>query len=103
MAEERGNAVSDDPSIKQRLRRAKKAAIELLEKSGYDIIESNNSTACVVGTRKAETRFIRVVVDVISDEDIKLMKQLRAHRDTCTKEIWLRKKDGFEMREIGYR
>jgi hypothetical protein len=92
--------VSDDPTIKQRLRRAKKAAIELLEKSGYDVIESDNRKVCVIGSRKAETRFVRVVVDEISDKDIKLVEGLRTHRDTCTKEIWLRQKNGFKMKEI---
>ncbi len=95
--------MSDDPSIKQRLRRAKKAAMELLETSGYDVIESDNRTVCVIGTRKAETRLIRVVVDGITKEDIDLVKRLRTNRDTCTKEIWLRKKNGFEMREIAHR
>lgn len=92
--------MSDDPSIKQRLRRAKRAAIELLEQSSYDIIESNNSTVCVIGTRKAETRLVRVVVDRVSAEDIRLVKGLRTHREVCTKEIWLRTKNGFQMREI---
>lgn len=95
--------MSDDPSIKQRLRRAKKAAIELLEQSGYDVIESNNSTVCVIGTRKAETRMIRVVVDRVSVEDIRLVRRLRTHREVCTKEIWLRTKNGFDMREIASR
>ncbi len=95
--------MTDDPSIKQRLRRAKKAAIELLEQSGYDIIESDNRTICVIGTRKAETRLVRVVVDAITPQDIKLVRELRTHRDTCTKEIWLRQKNGFRMQEITHR
>lgn len=90
-----------DVPVKQRISRAKKAAIGNLLKTGYRIIPSNNSTFCILGVRKREVRMIRVVVDKITERDIQITREFDSPAD-CSKEIWCRKahKKDFEILEI---
>ena len=90
-----------DPAIKKRLARAKEAAIDNLLKNGHKIIPSDNSIFCILGVRKKEIRMIRVVVDKIKDEDIKIVQAFEPP-GICTKEIWCRKggQKDFEITEI---
>lgn len=87
-------------AIKKRLERAKSSAVKILENAGYDIILSDNKKACFVGLRRTETRLIRVVLDRITDEDVKIIKELKSHHSVCQKEIWCRRGLKFEIREI---
>jgi hypothetical protein len=87
-------------AIKKRLERAKTSATRILENAGYDIILSDNKKACLVGLRRTETRVIRVVIDQITDEDVRIIKNLKAPHDACQKEIWCRKGARFEILEI---
>ena len=73
--------------VKRRLLRAKKKAIDDLEKIGYKIVPSDNSTFCILGVRRLEIRMIRVVVDDITKHDISLV-QAFAPPGVCSKEIW---------------
>jgi hypothetical protein len=73
--------------IKQRLNRAKKKAIENLEKTGYKIVPSDNSTFCILGVRKLEIRMIRVVIDEITKQDESLVNEF-SPPGTCSREIW---------------
>jgi len=73
--------------IKQRLNRAKKKAIENLERTGYKIVPSDNSTFCILGVRKLEIRMIRVVIDEITPQDIALVNEF-SPPGACSKEIW---------------
>jgi len=89
-----------EEAIKKRLERAKSSAVKILETAGYDIILSDNKKACLIGLRRTETRLIRVVLDKITDEDIRIIKNLKTHHDVCQKEIWCRRGSRFEIREI---
>lgn len=88
-----------DLAIKKRLERAKKRAIEYFIKTGYKIIESNNKNFCFIATRKKEVRFIRVVIDKITESDIKSAREILLP-ESCTREIFCQKKDEFEIKEI---
>jgi hypothetical protein len=90
-----------DESIKRRLVRAKKKAINDLERIGYKIVPSDNSTFCILGVRKFEIRMIRVVVDEITSRDIALVEEF-APPGVCTKEIWckIEKQRDFVIQEI---
>jgi len=74
-----------DFAIKQRLNRAIKSAIKLLDQppGSYEIILLNNHVFHIEAIRKKEIRKIRPEI--------------------CTKEIWAKKERGrgFEIREIG--
>jgi hypothetical protein len=86
-------------AVKKRLERAKKKAIEHFTKTGYKIIESNNKTFCFIATRSREVRFIRVVVDRITETDIQSVWEILLP-ESCTREIFCQKKNDFEIREI---
>jgi hypothetical protein len=89
-----------DETIKQKARRAKKAAIEKCEEMGYKIIVSDNSVFCFLASRKTEIRMIRVVMHKISEDDIQKIGEFESP-ETCSKEIWRRRDDGgFEIREV---
>jgi len=76
-----------DPSIKRRLTRAKEKAMKDLSRIGYKIVPSDNSTFCICGVRKNELRMIRVVVDEITNEDVKLIEGIQTP-EVCSREIW---------------
>ncbi len=90
-----------DEAIIRRLNRAKSAAISVLEDAKYKIIPSDNSEFCIIGIRKREIRLIRVVIDKITADDIKIIEDINPPGN-CTKEIWCREewKQKFEIREI---
>ena len=90
-----------EETIKRRMRRAKERASEILENTGYKIIPSDNSVFCILGVRQKEIRMIRVVVDKITDQDIKEISAF-CPPGICTKEIWCKMphKIGFVMKEI---
>ena len=82
-----------DPSYLRRLSRAKEAATEKLKETRCKIVPSDNSEVCFLAVRKKEIRMIRVVVDEITAEDIKLLQGFDDYVPTgiCTKEIWCKK------------
>lgn len=90
-----------DEAIKQRLNRAIKSAIKILEPGNYEIILLNNHVFHIEAIRKKEIRKIRIAIDKITYEDEKLVNEFSLP-DICTKEIWLKKEHGreFEIREI---
>ena len=88
-----------EEAVKRRLIRAKKMAENILRKSGYEIIPSTNKNFCLVGTRRAEVRMIRIVIDKISDEDKKVVS-LFSLPGSCTREIWCKRGNEFEIVEI---
>lgn len=88
-----------DEAIKKRIERAKKRAIEHFKKTGYHIVESNNINFCFIASRKREIRFIRVVIDKITEEDVKKIKEVELP-EYCTREIYCENKDNFEIKEI---
>ena len=90
-----------DEAIIRRLNRAKSAAISILEDAKYKIIPSDNSNFCIIGIRKKEIRLVRVVIDKITEDDVKIVESFDDHPGICTKEIWC-KGEGekkFETRE----
>ena len=90
-----------DCNTKKRLARAKKRAITILERAGYSVIPSDNGKFCLIGIRGREARLIKVVIDMIKDEEIKALKEFPIS-EIYTKEIWIKKKDcpSFEIKEI---
>ena len=88
-------------AIIRRLNRAKNAATSALKDTKHEIIPSDNSKFCIIGMRKKEIRMIRVVVDEITANDIKIIEDIDSPV-SCTKEIWCRKKgkQKFEIKEI---
>jgi len=97
--------MSEEAAVK-RLNRAKSAAISIL-KSAYPedelkIIPSDNKYFCFLGVRKKEIRMIRIVVDEITANDIKIIKDFAVPSGVCIKEIWCRGEGEkkFEMKEI---
>lgn len=91
--------MSDD-AVKRRIAYAKKVAKECLEELEHTVINSDNQVICFTATfGDFLERKIRVVVDEITDDDIKLIKGLNITRYQ-TKEIWCKIKDqpGFERK-----
>ena len=92
-----------DFAIKQRLNRAIKSAIKLLDQppGSYEIILLNNHVFHIEAIRKKEIRKIRVVLDKITEEDEKMVREFSLP-EICTKEIWAKKERGreFEIKEI---
>ncbi len=90
--------MSDEATIKRRTRKAKDRAIEILEDADYDIIVSDNRKVCLTAVRDAEVRFIRVVVDRVTPQDLRLMEDLQSPR-VCKKEIWCAPYRGKKFRK----
>ena len=90
-----------EEAVKKRLARAKEKATADLKEIGYKIVPSDNTSFCVLATRRNEVRFIRIVVDEIKDSDIQLTKEYELPPG-CVKEIWCKKenKRRFEIEEI---
>ena len=91
-----------DPAIKRRLARAKIRAGEMLQGMGYGVIQSDNSTFCILGVRNREIRMVRVVIDEVTDVDKRRVREFPQKPDNCSCEIWCKRlsRIGFEMTEI---
>ncbi len=80
--------MSED-AVKKRAARAKSAAVTVLRKSGWDIIQSDNTTFCIIATRPTEVRFIRVVIDKVVPNDQAVVTKIRVPADNrISREIW---------------
>lgn len=90
-----------EEAVKRRLARAKEKATIDLREIGYKIVPSDNTSFCILATRRNEVRFIRIVVDEIKDSDISLTKKYDLPSG-CVKEIWCKKehKRKFDIEEI---
>lgn len=88
-----------DSAIKKRQGRAKQKAIQHFRDLGYKIVTSDNSAFCFIATRRTEARFIRVVVDRITEHDIKLAQEYELPT-ACAREIFCQKETQFEIREV---
>lgn len=86
-----------EEAIKKRQARAKSAAIEILRKAGYETFPSDNNKLCVICSRFAEIRLIRIAIDKISPEDLRIIKEIKSPSYNCVKEIWCRKGEEFEI------
>ena len=91
-------AIRSDALYQQKLRRAIRRAIAILNNSKFKIILLNDSIFHIEAIREKEIRKIRIVIDKLLDEDIKLVKEIKLP-DICTKEIWC-KKNGERKFEI---
>ena len=88
-----------DEAIKKRLARAKSQAIDHFLRTGYQIIRSDNGIFCFIASRRRELRCIRVVVDKITDQDVRLAREFPAP-DSCSREIFCQKAGAFEIMEV---
>lgn len=90
----------NDPSIKKRITRARRLAINSLIQAGYGVIETNGEPFTVIGVRPAEARFIRVVLDKsFGPEDQAACKKVTVPGN-CSREIWALPRSGREFRII---
>lgn len=90
-----------EEAIIKRINTAKGAAIQFLKDTKHKIIPSDNSEFCFLAIRKKEIRMIRIVIDEITEDDIKIISDFESP-GVCTKEIWCRRKGDrkFEIKEI---
>lgn len=78
-------------SAKSRIPYAKQKAKTELERDLYLVSNSDNKSYCFLATKSPfYERKIRVVVDEITDTDLKIIKQLKILPNQ-TKEIWCKK------------
>jgi hypothetical protein len=87
-----------DSAIKKRQARAKIKAIEHYSKT-YRIIVSDDRPFTFIATRLTDIRFVRVVVDCITPDDIKSVQGYESPT-ACAREIFCQKETGFEIREV---
>lgn len=94
--------MSED-KFKLRQKRAVKAAIKSLNRpsSSCKVIILDGNVFHLEAIRAKEIRKIRIVLDEITDKDIKIVKEFRLP-EVCTKEIWCKKlnRADFSIREI---
>jgi len=88
-----------EEAIKKRLARAKAQAIDHFLKTGYKIVRSDNGVFCFIASRRRELRCIRVVVDKITESDLKLAKEFPVP-DSCSREIFCQHRNDFEIQEV---
>jgi len=88
-------------SEKRREIRAKQRATEILSRSHYDIINSDNEVFSIIALRRIEARLIRVVLDKASEVEKDIVRKIKNPMN-CTKEIWIKKIDrqDFDVVEI---
>lgn len=91
-----------DFAVKKRLKRAIEAAKEILENPilGCTVICLNNHVFHLEAIREKEIRKIRITFDEITDEDIRIVKEIKLP-EICTKEIWCRKEGkNFDVKKV---
>jgi len=88
-----------DPAVKQKLRRATLKAKGYFTDLSYGIIESDSAVFSFIATRRREARYVRVVLNHITDHDIKLVQSYELP-DACVREIFCQKETRFEIREV---
>lgn len=88
-----------DSAAKRRQARAKQKAIEHFRDLGYKIVKADNAAFSFVAVRRREARFVRVVLDRITEHDIKLAQGYESP-DACVREIFCQKETRFEIREV---
>lgn len=79
---------------KQRLRYAKKKAINILKEADYNAFSINDDVFTIQAEREKEIRKIRIVLNKIDDEDKNLVKNFNSSQ-LFIKEIWVVKKNIF--------
>ena len=87
-------------AIKRRLNRAIRAAIKNIDtpKGRYSICILPGNPFHIEACKKNEIRKIRIVIDEITPEDEKVVKDFILPETLCSKEIWCRIKRGFECK-----
>lgn len=79
-----------EEAIVRRVYEAKKRAKQECRNLGYSIINSDNETFCFIASNAGiYERKIRVVIDEITENDLKLIRTMRILPNQ-TKEIWCR-------------
>jgi len=88
----------DDPRKKQRYR-AKQKAIVYYRGMTYKIIMSDDGPFAFIAIRLTDIRFVRVVVDRITPDDIKSVQGYESPT-ACAREIFCQKETRCEIREV---
>jgi hypothetical protein len=90
-----------EEAIKKRQARAKSKAIDILRQAGYEIIRSDNEKVCVIASRAAEVRIIRICVGNVTENDVDLVRYLRfPHITQACREAWCFDGKDFIIQEI---
>lgn len=90
-----------EENIKKRQARAKIRAVDILRRAGYEIIRSDNEKVCVIGSRDAEVRIIRICVGKVTEHDIEVVRDLRFPRiSQACREAWCFDGKDFVIKEI---
>jgi len=89
-----------DPSIKQRLRYEKMKVKQYLLEDGYKVTEGDNNPVCFSAIKETFfERKIRIAIDKIEKQDIKIMDEFPA-LDNQVKEIWLKERDSKKFKKF---
>lgn len=90
-----------DEALKKRQARAKSRAIEILRLADYEIIRSDNEKICVIASRNAEIRIIRICIDTVTEHDIAVVRDLRFLRNSqVSREAWAFNGRDFFIQQI---
>lgn len=90
-----------EEAIMKKQNRAKARAIKILRKADYEIIRSDNEKVCVIGSRDAEVRIIRICVGKVTERDITIVRELRFPRiSQACREVWCFDGRDFTIKEI---
>ena len=88
-----------DEAIKKRRARAKARAIAHYRGMNYSIVMSDDRPFAFIAVRLTDIRFVCVVVDRITSDDLKSV-QGRESPAGCVPEIFCQKETRFEIREV---
>ena len=88
-----------EEAIKQRKNKAIKRAAESLKDVDYDVILIPNNVFNIHAEREKEIRKIRIVLDEVSDGDLKIVRE-KIVAEICKKEIWCSEKRKKKFRKV---
>ena len=90
-----------EEAIMKRQNRAKAQAIKILRRADYEIIRSDNEKVCVIASRDAEVRIIRICVGKVTERDIEVVRDLRFPRiSQACREAWCFDGKDFDITKI---
>jgi len=81
--------MTNDPSIKKRLTRARAQAAEHLRGMGYDVIVLPRGDFDLIGIRPSDARFVRTCLGGKTPVDVAIVKRHSVPYN-CSREIWER-------------
>ena len=90
-----------DEKVKRQIREARKRAAKILESSHYSIVYPSGFAFDIIGMRKREQRFVRIVIGKPDEHDVRVMQEVdTAHPLICAKEIWAWMDGCFDIQDV---